>query len=161
MGYCATGDGLLVLNGPLSEIDMDETSQLFEEVAYVHSDETPHIGLQLTFNDRYRSEEMDKWADDIAPYVMRGTVTFCGDDNAFWRFSFKDGISTLENSRIVFDLDPAIELSNYEKEQLLTDIINSVSGDLSTDGKPSVATFEPTGKTMRRLSDVLHRWSII
>lgn len=155
MGYYATGGGTLkITSPPLPEEIMEETRNIF----HIFSRKVD-TDLDIEFDEKYYESEMETWASDIAPYVSDGVLYFCGEDDCHWRFVFEDKTWRLDYGHIVYDTDPALELSETKKEELLNDIVKTIL--LSTDGKPSVNQPAPTDEQKRRLSDVLRNWHIL
>lgn len=153
MGYYATGDGYLKLKSPLPD---DVNYDIFEYHYCTDKD------LSVSFYDKYYENDVYDFCDEIAPYVEEGAINFVGEDNANWRFVFRNNNWTEESARLVYDSDPEITLTPEAQSDLIKQLIECFTQTIS-DGKPSDSIIE--GAKFDQLSDRLHdtlvEWHIL
>jgi len=158
MGYYATGGGCLELKSTPPNDIIEDAYAIFCDVG-LHNGEKE---LNLCFDGKYHNDDIEDWNNRVVPYVNRGQIEFCGDDDCHWKYVFKDGEWDIGYGNVVYDNEPALFLSEKDKDKLLDEILSTIDSGSSTDGKPSVNSAAPTNTTPKsRLIDVLKKWRII
>ncbi len=98
MGYCATYYGGMTTR-PLNEkeklaVDLRlrfwQDENTFEDFDF---DFTEHDACVVTLsgNSRYYEDEVKDFLAELEPYLNSGEINYSGEDNAFWRFEFRNG----------------------------------------------------------------------
>lgn len=111
MGYCANGSGFISLKpGTNVEDIIAKICDTFD--VYVYDD-----GIEFWSDDKYYEEDVLKTLKNIAPFIEEGYISYCGDDDLYWRFEFNSetGIWDELNGSIIFLKD--------DDRKLLTEIL--------------------------------------
>lgn len=112
MGYSASGSGELILkeNAKISPEQRSKLEEAFSEV-----DETEEGGkyiLSLCHEyTRYSEDIVLEALDAVKGNIVNGEVQFSGDDDAYWRFIFREGRWVEQDGKVVYGKEISIKTS--------------------------------------------------
>ena len=90
MGYYANGAGAIKFK---SNKAMDAARKVLDGVLDNDESGTPQC-LDVWFDDKYHSDEIENALSDIAKYVKEGHIDFKGEDDALWQYKFNPSTKT-------------------------------------------------------------------
>ena len=90
MGYYANGAGAIKFK---SNKAMDAARKVLDGVLDNDESGTPQC-LDVWFDDKYYSDEIENALSDIAKYVKEGHIDFKGEDDALWQYKFNPSTKT-------------------------------------------------------------------
>lgn len=120
MSYYARWSGNLKLKQKPSQ---DELSQIFSLITVDYYDES---SLCIETNDmkKYDEAETEAMLEKLVPFVASGELDYTGEDEARWRYVFKDGCWEEEQGVITYESELPVLKDKTRQENLINRIIN-------------------------------------
>lgn len=93
MGYCASGDGIIVLKKGISTEEAKEIlksyDHRYEVEINIEEDENKQVVLDIVRpHDKWRDDEETELFELIAPYIESGHMDFEGEEECYWRYQY-------------------------------------------------------------------------
>lgn len=88
MGYCAYGNGEVVLKEGIDADNVLDQMESLLENAFCIECELSENGIQITDTENYHEEDIMEILNFLIPYITEGDMAYSGDDDCFWKFIF-------------------------------------------------------------------------
>lgn len=161
MGYYASYEGHI----RFKEKPSDETIRIICDFFGDHDYDVDGLGVSIYGNDKYYEDYIEEGLSKIEPYVKDGEIEYRGDDEALWRFIFKDGKWTEEYGKIYYESDTPPKVEKKDIPEFLGQIVDIFEDvlekhNISQNNEDPIIYGEIYDTITNELNLMMKRWSI-
>ena len=160
MGYYAVYGGAIKFKEKPSDGVLESLDYMFENLNYDKESMTADFGGEET---NYYDDEVLDALNDVKDIIESGEIEWSGEDFCHWRHLFKDGRWVSENASIIYESEPALQLSKQEETEFIGQFIDIIEDYIHPDAKPSDKQIdgEDYNKLAAQIRSLLHNWNVL
>jgi len=128
MGYYASGSGYIEFRQDITDEDFEEISSVLNNSPIKNYFDRNCADVNQDGN--YFEEDWEELLEELTPFAKSGEINFCGEDDCFWRFIFRNGKFVDENGSVIYESE---DKQNYRIRTALKTLISREENNLCLD----------------------------